>query len=210
MSSIVEQETRLFCQAELARQALMTLPSTRYTHQEDPARATNCGIATAVLQENLLDHHTVQTERLQGAPPKMPSYGYNRRRFNHVVLRHRDLDLLIDPTYGQLFGLAGIDRNSPNTKPSDYPVNLSLVVDLNDPDQTLEPLVESLEQASRKEHAQKDQTLAPLRDLGKRTLLTILRSTYDPENYQVFELDPAQPNFESIKKIQSLTNDYRK
>lgn len=205
--SILEQETRLFCQAELARQALMTLPSARYNHNDDPARATNCGLATGVLQNNLREYHGVVIDRIQGTPPEMPAYGYNHRRFSHVLLRHEDF--LLDPTYGQLFGFAGIDRNNPAVSSSSYPESLSLVVDLNNPDETLDPVAESLEEATHKEYSHKDEVLAPLRGLGKNAILNILRDVYDTDSYEASELSPDQSNFESIQKIILLTQDYR-
>jgi hypothetical protein len=168
-----------------------------YSHDDEPARATNCGIATGFLTERLQSNHDIATQRLRGAPPLMPRTPFGRT-FDHAILRHEDT--LIDPTYGQLFEYAGIDRRNPNTRATDYPESLSLLVDLNDPDATLEPLAESLDKASRFEHAQASR-FAPLRNLGNVAILDILRNTYDPRYYEPFPLETYLPSYDTIQSL---------
>ena len=202
----LEHETQLFCQAELAIQAFRSVPSTRYYHEDDPARTTNCGIATGSIQKELQEYHKLEASRMISKPDLIPKTRFGRR-FSHVILQHDTF--VLDPTYGQLFEYSGLDRHNQDTARADYPNTLSLVVDVNNPDDTLEPLAESLEEATYLEHAQISK-FAPFQNIGKRAILAYLRRLYNPENYTPFEVTTELPSYDSIQGVIRMTEEIRK
>ncbi len=205
---LLEQETRNFCDAMLEIENSRGVPAMRYYHDEDPARTTNCGVATGSIQESLLTYHNVATDRFLTEPTTeaMQITSLNRR-FSHVVLRHENL--ILDPTYGQLFERSGLDRHHPKTQATDYTTDLSLIVDLNNQDATLEPLAEALDEATHLEHA-KESVFAPFRDIGKNAILASLRDLYNSENYTRFDVTPELVSYDRIQGIIQMTEYMRK
>lgn len=208
LHTLLEQETRNFCEATLAVENSRAVPAVHYYHNEDPARTTNCGVATGSIQDSLLTHYSVETDRFLTEPTAeiMQRTSLNRR-FSHVVLRHENL--ILDPTYGQLFERSGLDRRHPKTQATDYPTDLSLIVDLNDQDATLEPLAEALHETTHLDHA-KESTFAPFRGIGEKAILASLRDLYNPENYTPFAVTPEFVSYDAIQGIIQMTEQLRK
>jgi len=195
-----ESETSLFCDAlqEWELQNSNHLLRRVYADPTMHARSTNCGTAPALVQHGLKEHHGIETARLAGEPPKAPRKEFTRRAFRHILLQHENY--LIDPTYGQLASWMGLSISDKDTVAENYPENLSLVVDTNDPEEQLEPLVNWLLQTKQLEHTKRNEK-APLRNLGRRALSEIVYDIYDINHYASYELAPEHISYEQIQAL---------
>lgn len=198
LQASVEAETALFCEAEQLYQQSLT----GFSHaHDDPllhAREPHCGSATAFIQHNLRNHYGIETERLWGEPPLAPRLEHNNRIFGHVILRHENL--LIDPTYGQLFNLTGMKAAHPATQSAHYPEELALFIDVHQPEQALEPLASALTEAASHEHA-KQSAYAPLRHLGRQAVADVLFDIYNPDYYTDYTVHPLDPSYDHIQNL---------
>ena len=195
LPQIIEDETHLFCKAEdIISRNRPKAPADELLH----VRLPNCGSATSFIQYNLEHHHNISVDRLYGEPESAPRLRYNERRFGHVILRHADI--LIDPTYGQLFEYAGINASNPVVTKNDYPSSLALFVDLNDPGRTIEPLATALDEATQKQYALSE-IYAPFRSIGKGAIASILYDIYALENYSSYPVRQSDPSYDYNTKL---------
>lgn len=202
---IVEVETAHFCDVEQSLQVTRGATGRPRNDARLHARLTNCGVASALVQHNLQRHHDIVTTRHFGEAPLAPRTRYGRR-FDHVLLQANDT--FIDPTYGQLFSYIGIDASTPADKEFTYPAALSLTVDLNNPEATLEPLVDSLHEAAQSELAAQD-TYAPLRGQGRQALQAVVYDIYSPDHYIPYEVETIHPSFDYIQVLKQISGSVR-
>ena len=205
LDRIVQTETAHFCDTEQALQISRGATGRPRDDARLHARLTNCGIASALVQHNLQHYHNITTNRLFGEAPLAPRTRFSRK-FGHVLLRTDDV--LIDPTYGQLFSYVGIDASTPAGKDFAYPDTLSLAVDVNNPDATLEPLVDSLHEAAQSKLAAQD-TYAPLRDQGRQALQAVVYDIYNPDNYIPYEVESLHPSFDYVQALKQISDQLR-
>lgn len=198
---IVETETAHFCETEQALQVGKGTLGRAHDNPETHARLTNCGKATALVQHNLHKHHDTATQRLFGEPPLAPRIRHTNRKFGHVLLRTDEA--LIDPTYGQLFSYVGLHAPVSYDDFS-YPNPLSLTIDLSNPAETLDPLIDSLDEASRRESAQLD-NYGPLRGQGRQAIRAVIYDIYNPDNYVPYEVETIHPSFDYIQALKQIS-----
>lgn len=180
----VEDEMALFCHVEQAAQREKGATGRVYGDERLHARLSNCGVATAFVQDRLRSRYDIQTERLYANLTQAPRREAGNRTFEHVILRHEST--LIDPTYGQLFSYVGIQPVVADADDLPYPRDLALLVDSDQPDSVLEPLASALEAAGTLERAQR-RTYGPLRDVGRQAIVAVLRDIYTPAHYTLYE-----------------------
>lgn len=202
----VEEETQLFCQAEHDNQSAKGRLGRTYDDATLYSRDSNCGVATAFLQQRLRQDHDLETERLHGQPPESPRLQFNNRRFGHVILRQNRF--LIDPTYGQLFSFAGVTAGEVNKQPESfrYPDKLALIVDTEEPEQALDPLVHALHAAAESEQSQQS-PYAPFRGVGQGAIAATLRDLYNPDNYSHYQAQPTDPSHDHVQNILTRAKD---
>lgn len=206
LRSIVEDETSHFCDTEQALQEEKGTLGRTYGDPTLHARTTNCGIATALIQHNLRTHHNIATDRLFGEPPLAPRERYNSRKFGHVLLRTETA--LIDPTYSQLFSYVGVSVSRSRANDFIYPEPLALTIDLENPEKTLDSLVDSLEEASQTEIAKRDD-YAPLRGKGSRAIRAAIYDIYNIDNYVPYEIETYHPSFDYIEALKQISSNMR-
>lgn len=205
LRSIVEEETAHFCATEQVLQQSMGQNGRTYEDPSIHARLTNCGRATALIQHNLREHHTIATQRIFGEPPLAPRLRYNSRRFGHVLLRTNDT--LIDPTYGQLFSYVGLTP-SQSHETFAYSGPLSLTIDLSQPGAALEPLVDDLHAASQLEIAQLDE-YGPLRGKGRQAIKAVIYDIYNPGHYIPYEVERFHPSYDYTEALKQVSDSLR-
>lgn len=201
----IEQETNAFCAAEQTFQQRKGQLGAKYDDASLHARVSNCGAATAFVQQRLQENHDISTERLYGVSSLAPRSQHGNRSFGHVILRHENT--LIDPTYGQLFAFAGIHPRQPEVTASDYPRELALMVDVAQSDDALAPLARAIDEASRHEYAQDN--YSPLRGVGAVAIQAVLRDVYAPSNYTQRVYDNDDPLYDRVQTLLSIDNAQR-
>lgn len=202
---IVQSETEHFCDVQQALEQARESDGRTFDDPRLHARMANCGIASALIQHNLREHHGIATERLFGRPPAAP-YSPSGNEFGHVILRSDTT--LIDPTYGQIFSFVGIHPLSP-VKGFSYPRNLALTVDTTDPEASLEPLVDALTDAAQLEISPYLQSRAPLRHKGRRALQSVIYDIYNPDHYAPYELETLHPSFDRVQALIHVSDQLR-
>ncbi len=192
--SAIESETAHFCTVEQLRQKNAGVLGWPFDDARWHARIPNCGIATALLQYNLNEYYDIPTERVITTPPQAPRSQYSYRRFRHVMLRYRDdssNEYLIDPTYGQFFRWLGFRQPTaediPGAPTEIFPDNLTLIVDLNNPDLAIDSLKRALTNA-RAHYPVNYPSYRPLHDASDDQLKTILADIYNPDQLQPFRV----------------------
>lgn len=207
LSRAVEAEVALFCEAEQIFQQQKGNLGKTYGDDSLHARSSNCGIATAFLQQALHTHHNIATERLYGEPPKAPRSEHGNRIFGHVILRHETT--LIDPTYGQLFAFVGMTPQQIETVKHYYPEHLALLIGAEQRGATLSSLADSLHRASLRDHVQL-QRYAPLRGVGKQTIAAALGDIYEPSHYTQHQASSADLTYDHLQEILRIANSVRR
>ena len=90
--------------------AIVTHPGFRAGGSHNALHHSCCGFATALLQEELVNSHGIETSRVVASKidmiPRDPLFS---RYLNHVVLYSADHDAIIDPSYSQFMKLFGIN-----------------------------------------------------------------------------------------------------
>ena len=205
LRSAVEAETAHFCDTEQTLQVSKGTLGRPRNDVRQHVRISNCGVATALVQHNLKEHYDVTTSRLFGEAPLAPRTRFGRI-FGHVVLRTEDT--LIDPTYGQLFSYVGVDLSSPHMKDFVHPGPLALAIDLENPDATLEPLIDDLHEAASVKTGSLD-AYAPLRDQGRQAIRAVIYDIYNLEHYVPYEVEAHHPSFEYIQALKQISAEIR-
>lgn len=183
----IEDEAALFCRVTQAYQRDKGAVSRVFADESLQARTSNCGIATAFMQQRLREQYDFDTERMYAEPPLAPRSQYNGHITGHMLLRHEST--LIDPTYGQFFSYVGMRAGQEAVDASAYPDNLALLVSETHPDEALEPLAAAMLATSELEHVARSE-YQPLRGLGRQAILCVLRDIYTSDHYEPRELKP--------------------
>lgn len=203
LRTIVEDETRFFCDAEQYWQEQKGALGRTFRDTTMHAKLTNCGVATALLQSTLDEHYGIQTERYIShtiTPLGKP--------FDHVILRHESF--ILDPTFRQLSTCTARlpIEEKPDTAPHENNT-LSLVIDTASPQDTLSPHTAALASIDHTHHEAFFIRSPVCSHLSGVALRSWLHDLYNDKNLSRFEIDQSHLSYDRILSLQKTAKTLR-